>query len=330
MRSFMQEKNLVRAYMDSLENCSIAATVDMLKQFVSDDYSWEGSFPFMDLQGAKEVAATFWQPLKNSLKHMQRRQDVFMAGLAQDGKVWVTSMGQFMGLFDENFLSIPRTCKVQHLQYTEFSCIEKDKICHTALYVDLIGFMQEAGLRPLMEETGKYFVYPGPRDHNGLLFGDSDEKAAAQAMQAVETMIDDLYNLDVTKPETMRNAWADDMIWYGPCGVGSSYTIERYQKQMQMPFYKSLYDRKSLGRHAFFAEGDFVCFYTNLQLSSHGGWLGMAGGSKDIVLRGDLDIYYCKDGKIKENWCYFDIPYWLYQQGVNVLERTVGICSPSL
>lgn len=35
------------------------------------------------------------------------------------------------------------------------------------------------------------------------------------------------------------------------------------------------------------------------------------------------DIYYCKDGKISENWCFIDLPYWLKEQGLDIFERTV-------
>ncbi len=328
MKTFASEKKLVRDYMEKLENCAIEEIGSVLDEFVSEDYTWEGSYPFMDLTGSKAVCDTFWTPLKKSLHRIQRRQDVFMAGLAKDGKTWVMSMGQFMGRFMESFLNIPRTTKIQHLHYYEFSLIENNKIVHTALYCDIIAFMTEAGLNVPMLETGKYFVYPGPRDHNGLLFGDCPKEKSIASMATVDQMIDDLYKLDCADPKVLARTWSEDMLWYGPCGVGACFTIEGYKQQHSKPFRDHLADRKSLGRHAFFSEDDFVCFYTNLSLSSPGGWMGLCGGAKDIILRGDLDIYYCKDGKILENWCYFDIPYWMYQQGVDIIERTVSICNP--
>ena len=51
----------------------------------------------------------------------------------------------------------------------------------------------------------------------------------------------------------------------------------------------------------------------------------MPGGRENIRMRGDIDIYYVKDGKISENWCFIDIPYWLNEQGVNIFERTKEI-----
>ena len=50
----------------------------------------------------------------------------------------------------------------------------RGKFCK-AKFVDLIGFMQQAGFNPLPPATGSYFIYPGPRNHDGLLFEDAPE-----------------------------------------------------------------------------------------------------------------------------------------------------------
>ena len=56
--------------------------------------------------------------------------------------------------------------------------------------------------------------------------------------------------------------------------------------------------------------------------------VGHAWRWKSAHLRGDIDIYYCKDGKISENWCFIDLPYWLKEQGLDIFERTASICNP--
>ena len=38
-----------------------------------------------------------------------------------------------------------------------------------------------------------------------------------------------------------------------------------------------------------------------------------------------VDIYRREGDKIAENWVLIDLPWWLYQQGVDVLKRTEGI-----
>jgi hypothetical protein len=41
-------------------------------------------------------------------------------------------------------------------------------------------------------------------------------------------------------------------------------------------------------------------------------------------------VYYREGDKLLENWVMMDIPYWLKQQGVDILERTANIENPSL
>ena len=310
MGKYQEVKNLVRSYFDELEKCAPEEAEAVLKKYMSEDYVWKGVYPFLDQKGAQAVANVFWMPLKKSM---------------------VMSMGQFMGLFDQDFLGVRRTRKMHHLQYAEYSCVENGKITHTAMFVDLIGFMCEAGMNPLPPETGHYFVYPGPRDHNGLMFEDAPEEKAAQSFKIVDDMLNGLFSINATMStprDMLERSWNDDMIWYGPCGIGASYTIPRYQEQHQIPFRTQLTDKTENPLHAYFAEGDFVCFYSSMDVTPIGGWLGMPGGGKSAHLRGDIDIYYCKDGKISENWCFIDLPYWLKEQGLDVFERTAGICNP--
>ena len=37
------------------------------------------------------------------------------------------------------------------------------------------------------------------------------------------------------------------------------------------------------------------------------------------------DVYYRKGDKLSENWVLIDLPYWLKQQGLDILARTETI-----
>jgi predicted ester cyclase len=134
-----------------------------------------------------------WEPLKQSFTRMKRREDVFMAGdnSAGEGK-WVMSMGHFAGLFDKPFLGIRSTGKLAFLRYAEFFEVREDKIVSHAIFFDLIALMQQVGLNPLPVETGHTFVYPGPCDHNGLLFEEQDPQESKKTIELVEEMVKDL------------------------------------------------------------------------------------------------------------------------------------------
>lgn len=266
---------------------------------------------------------------------MQRREDIFIAG---DNKyadeVWVMSMGNFMGLFDQDILGIPCTRKLVNLRYAEFSCVENGKITKTGLFVDLIGLMLQAGVNPLPPSTGSYFNYPGPRTHDGLHFDDAPAEQGEQTMELLNRMVNDLSALNDSgamgcPPEVLEQTWSKDMLWYGPAGVGATYTIERYQEQHQLPFRNNLSDKKFQGHVCRFSEGNYACFFgwPNLSNTPIGGWLGLPGGGINCEMQ-VVDVYRREGDKLMENWVLLDIPYWLSQQGLDVFERTASILNP--
>lgn len=332
MTKYSEAKQIVLNYFSALEKAKESEVEDVLKEFMSTDYNWKGVYPFREKNNMSDVAKDFWIPLKKSLKKMQRRQDIFIAGTNEmDSSQWVMSMGHFMGLFDEPWLGIRPTRKMNSLRYAEFSCVENGKITKTGIFIDIIGFMLQAGINPLPPQTGSYFVYPGPRDHNGLLFEDADELEGVKTLELVNKMVDDLSELNKSgamgcPPEVLEKSWAEDMIWYGPGGIGASYTIPRYQEQHQLPFRNNLKDKVFNGHVCRFAEGNFACFFgwPNLSNKPIGGFLGLPGGEIKADMQ-VVDVYYRKGDKLSENWVLIDIPYWLKQQGLDIFERTSKI-----
>lgn len=336
--NFQEEKRVVREYFNAIENATQKNVAEVLKSYTSEDYLWRSVFPFREQRGSVAVAEVFWAPLKKSLTRMQRRQDIFIGGENEitKGEIWVLSMGHFMGLFDYEYLGMRPTGKIINIRYAEFNCIEKGKITKTGLFLDLIGMMEQADCYPLPPSTGKYFVYPGPRNHDGLLFEDAARKEGNETLALVNKMIDDLSVLNKSGSmgcpvEILEKSWSKDMIWYGPCGIGASYSIQGYQKQHQLPFRNNLKDKTFNGHLCRFAEGKFACFFgwPNLSNTPIGGFLGMTGGK----LRADMQVVdvYCREGnKLSENWVLIDLPYWLKQQGLDVFERTATILNPTI
>lgn len=331
MSNYQETKRIVRAYFEDMEQASPDQVRGVLEKHMSADYNFKGVYPFREQQGTGAVADNFWIPLKTALSRMQRRQDIFIGGTNEiSGEQWVMSMGHFMGLFDADWLGIRRTRKMISLRYAEFSCVEHGKITRTGLFLDIIGFMIQAGANPLPPSSGSYFVYPGPRDHDGLLFEDAPEAEGVETLALVNRMVDDLNELNKSgamgcPPEVLEKAWSKDMIWYGPGGVGASYTIPRYQEQHQLPFRNNLKDKSFNGHVCRFAEGNFACFFgwPNLSNTPIGGFLGLPGG-----VRADMQVVdvYCRKGdKLSENWVLIDLPFWLKQQGLDILERTKSI-----
>jgi hypothetical protein len=331
MADFQKEKEVVRKYIEDFDKASDRNITIVLQKHTAKDYHWRGMHPFYEQYGAKEVTHTFWKPFRKSFSPIQRRVDIFFAGANEcdDGKTtWVVNVGNFLGLFDQDWLGIPSTGKMVFLRYAEFHRVNKDgKIEETALFCDVISVMHQAGHYPLPPMTGAAFLYPGPRTHDGLQYEKHDAAEAEKTMKVLNQMIADLDTLNTNDagkcpPELLAKTWHDDMIWYGPFGIGASYTIKRYQQQHQYPFRDNLYDKVFNGHIARFAEGNYCGFFgwPNLNNKNTGGFLGMTANDTNAPMR-IVDIYRREGNKLAENWVYIDLLHYLFEQGLDVLER---------
>lgn len=337
MTQLQQAKSTVLAYFSAMESATSQSVAGVLQRHLSVDIDWYGSYPFNQVKGPGAVATGFWEPLLRAFSSLQRRQDIFMAGVNEvSGDIWTMSMGHFMGLFDSEWLGIRPHRKTAMLRYAEFNCVDpaSGRIVKTGMFCDIIALMQQVGLNPLPAQTGASFLCPGPRAHDGILLQPQAEEEGAKTLELLNRMIDDLNQLNLSgenncPPEYLARTWAKDMVWYGPAGIGSAYTISRYQQQHQYPFREGLADKVYNGHVCRFAEGNYACFFgwPNLSHTPTGGFMGLPGGQRTDMRV--VDVYRREGDKLLENWVLIDIPYWLKLQGLDVLERMRSIANPS-
>ncbi|MEM9669207.1 MAG: ester cyclase [Pseudomonadota bacterium] len=336
MSGILEAKCLVQQYTAAFDQSSDDHLTSAASRFIADDLHWRGVYPFYELHRPSDVIEQFWQPLRTSLQNLQRREDIFFAGEndVDDGKsVWTCSMGHFIGLFDEDWIGIPKTGRMAFLRYAEFMHVENGRIVESALFIDILGLMHQAGVYPLPPMTGTYFMYPGPQTHDGLLHGETDRAETEKTIALVNRMIEDLRSINhlddyECPPELLAKCWHDDMIWYGPCGIGATYTIDRYQKQHQHPFRMNVTEKVYNGHVARLADGHFCGFFgwANLTNRNRGGFLGLPEARAPADMR-IVDIYRRRDDKLAENWVFIDIPHYLKQQGLDVLQRLKNLRS---
>ena len=332
MKSYQIQKSLILSFYDEIEAANANSIAKVIRKFTKPELQWYGVYPFNEQKGGDAVAEVFWIPFLSAWSNVQRRQDIFLAGTSEiDNTDWVISMGHFMGLLDGNWLGLPASRKIAFLRYADFNCIKDGKIIRSSFFCDLIGLMHQLGLNPLPLQTGASFVYPGPRTHDGLLIEPQDQQESQKTLKLVNQMIGDLTVLnknenDCPHPDLLKKTWHDDMIWYGPAGIGASYTIPRYQEQHQFPFRRGLKDKVFNGHICRFAEGNYAGFFgwPNLTNTPIGGFLGLPASNIAADMR-VVDIYRREGEKLSENWVLIDLPWWLKQQGVDVLERTKKI-----
>ena len=332
--SFQSEKNLISEFHEELGKAASAELPNVMEHFCAQDFLWRGFHPFNEIVGGTQVAREFWQPLKQSLKHMQCRQDIFFAGansLTDEAGAWVVSMGNLTGLFDEPWLGIRPTGKLAFFRYCEFNKVSQGKIVETAMFFDIPHLMVQAGQNPFPPQTAAHLVQPGPMTHDGILLGDQPEEEGQKTLSVINTMISDLGQWDsgLALCEELAQTWHDDMTWWGPEGIGATYTIKRYAQQHSGPFRASFSDRSKTKHICRLAEGNYGGFFgwPNFTAIPTGGFMGMPA-TKAVGEFRVIDIYRRDGGKLAENWVFIDLLHFWKMQDVDILARTTGIEPP--
>jgi hypothetical protein len=337
---FQAEKDLVRAHHAAIARAGDGTIAAALAEHTAEDWLWRGMHPFHEQRGAEAVASVFWQPLSQAMTRLQRRPDIFMAGLNQIDdfqSVWVSSMGHLMGLFDRPWLGIRPTGKIVMMRYAEFNRVEGGRITETAMFFDIPQVMIQAGQNPFAPQTGAHLVQPGPATHEGLMYGPQDPAKGRATLSAINAMINDMRTADRSRgasgiPEELARSWNDDMIWWGPAGIGATYTIPRYVRQHAGPFRSALSKQYRFNGHLCrIAEGHFGGFFgwPNLTLINSGGYMGMTASPNPADMR-VVDIYREEGGKLSENWIFIDMLHFLNMQGLDVLGRMEQLSEPWL
>ncbi len=332
MRDFQSEKAVVRRHHAAISAAGSANVAAALAEHTTPGWHWRGVHPFHDQHGADAVGCAFWTPFLSAMSRVQRRADIFMAGLNEiDGfeSVWVISMGHLMGLFDRPFLQIRPTGRIAMLRYAEFNRVTDGKIAETAWFCDLPHLMIQTGQNPFPPATGAHLVQPGPATHDGLLYSAQDPRIGEATLAAINAMLGDMGENARTLPieERLARTWNDDMIWWGPAGIGATFTISRYVQQHAGPFRAALNQGYRFNGHLCrLAEGNFGGFFgwANLTVSNAGGYMGMTASPNPADMR-VVDIYRAQEGKLSENWVFIDILHYLNMQGLDVLARMASL-----
>ncbi|MXW84519.1 MAG: ester cyclase [Boseongicola sp. SB0673_bin_14] len=325
MDGFLRQKDVVRSFHAALDRAEGDGITAVLQAFSTAGFLWRGYHPFGLLDDVRDVSDRFWKPLKRSLSGLQRREDIFFAGRNEvDGfrSVWVVSMGHLLGLFDEPWLGIRPSGKIVMLRYCTFHRVEGDGIAETAMYFDIPHLMAQAGQDPFPDATAQHLVQPGPLTHDGLLLEPQPEAEGVRTLDLINAMVADLGNWDLGLPleEELERTWHDDMLWWGPTGIGASYTIERYAKQHAGPFRAAFGNRTRTGHIARLAEGRYGGFFgwPNFTARLTGEFMARAPTGRTGEFR-VIDIYRRKGDLLAENWIFIDLPHFWMTQGIDVL-----------
>lgn len=325
MSNFIKEKRLIQDFHSALD-VRDSDPIEVMARYSQDNAIWRGYHPYGQLT-AIEAGRRFWGDLRQSFSHLQRREDIFFAGeneIDHKASRWVVSMGHLMGLFDAPWLGLAPTGKMIFLRYCAFYCVNDDKITETAMYFDIPHVMMQAGLQPFPPQTAAHLVQPGPQTHDGILTTPQPRSETDKTLATINAMINDLgtWQLGIPLEDELRRTWHENMIWWGPAGIGATYTIPRYAKQHSGPFRAGFTDRSGTGHIARLAEGHYGGFFgwPNFIARPTGGFMGMPATGTPGEFR-VIDIYRRSGDKLAENWVFIDLLHFWKTQGVDILAR---------
>ena len=283
------------------------------------------SHPVNRLEGRDAILARLIRPLRSSLAHCRRRDEIFIGGpnRRSNGGNWVASVTHYLGNFDEALFGVPASGHLVFLRSGEFYRVEDGRIVEAKLIIDFLDLMRQAGSFPLPHMLGTEMLFPGPATHDGVL---PDRPALGErSLDIVEGMLGDLHAFD---PKTFSSSgqtgsggyWHEDMLWYGPAGIGSNYRWEGFVKDHREPFLKAFPDRKGGNHYCRIGDGDFaaVSGWPSMTMTHRGDYLGVPATNKALTLR-VMDFYRCGEGKIMENWVLLDYLDLFRQMGVDLI-----------
>jgi predicted ester cyclase len=303
----------------------------LAERSLTADTVWEVSAPFGRLDGPAAVLDGLIRPLRAAIAGLHRRDEIVIGGRnrrAQGGD-WVAVMTHWVGNFRAPLVGIAPSDRLVFLRSGEFYRIEDGRIAEARLIVDLLDLMRQAGRFPLPRLLGTEMLFPGPATHDGVLPGDRHRGPAT--LDRVEAMLADLHVYDpVTFDSPHQHGtdgyWADDMLWYGPAGIGSSYTWDGFEKDHRKAFLTAFPDRRGGNHYCRIGDGAYaaVSGWPSMTMTHRGDYLGVPATGRSLTLR-VMDFYRCADGRIAENWVLLDYLDLFGQMGVDLIDRSAAV-----
>ena len=232
----MDSQTKTRIYEDLI--AIVSAPEDALDEIASrllaEDVVYDVAHPVNQLVGRQAVLDGFYRPLRAALHETRRRDEIFISAPNRRdfGGEWISAVTHYVGNFQASLFGVRPHDSLAFLRSGEFYQIKDGQITLARLIPDFIDLMRQARRLPIDEILGTEILFPGPATHDGVMPQIGDGEAS---LDVVEGMLGDLHVFDPDSFESKSQTgddgyWHDDMLWYGPCGIGSNYRWDGFVK----------------------------------------------------------------------------------------------------
>ncbi|MEM7710605.1 MAG: ester cyclase [Pseudomonadota bacterium] len=300
-------------------------------EVLAEDAVWDMMAPVGTVEGAAAIADRVVTPLRRALSGLHRRDEIVIGGANRraEGGRWIACVAHYVGTHDGSLWGVAPSGRLAFLRAGEFHRLDdRGRIVQSRLILDLPDLMRQAGRRPFAEGLGTEMLFPGPATHDGVCPRAGD---GAASLDLVERMLGDLHAYD---PETKSSAgqtgaggtWAEDLLWYGPGGIGSSYRWDGFVKDHRAAFLEAFPDRRGGNHYCRIGDGNYaaVSGWPSMTMTHRGPYLGVAATDRALTLR-VMDFYRCAPDpgsgslRIAENWVLLDYVDLFAQLGHDIL-----------
>ncbi|CTQ50410.1 ester cyclase [Jannaschia donghaensis] len=292
---------------------------------LAPDVAWDMNAPVDTVTGRDAVVERVVQPIRSALTGAHRRPELVIGGInsRDTGTTWIAGFGHIVGTHDGPLWGVAPSGRLAFLRYGEFHRLDDTgQIAQSRVIFDLPDLMHQAGRQPFPERLGTELLFPGPATHDGVC---PDTGDGASSLRLVERMLGDLHVYDPKTGESdgqtgTGGTWADDMLWYGPGGVGSNFRWDGFKKDHRAPFLSAFPDRKGGNHYCRIGDGNYaaVSGWPSMTMTHRGDYLGLRATNRALTLR-VMDFYRCADGRIAENWVLLDYVDLARQMGHDIL-----------
>jgi predicted ester cyclase len=334
-----QNKNLIRGHLNKIITSGVSEIDKNLEEAFITDVKINSFYPINEFEGLKNLKEKIFIPLFEAFPDLERRENIVVGGAFRD-KVLVGSYSVLSGYFIKSWLGIKPNYKMINLRCCEIHELKEEKIIESHILIDVMDFLRQCGISSINPSRGSEGAWLPPMNTDGVNFFEKDIEVSNASLRQSLTMNrslnfkpekENLSDEELKKRllnHPQKEYWHEKMIWYGPCGIGTSRSLEGFIDMHQLPFRKSFTERDyyKLGHYCEIGDGKFsLCAGWHSIEAYYGSndWLGYKANKQKLTMR-VMDFYHHDEGKIRENWVPIDILHILKQIGVDVLEKVKG------
>jgi len=200
----------------------------------------------------------------------------------------------------------------------DFYLIEGRRIKINWCLIDVVNLFEQVGYAVLPPAPMAMDGYRAPNAMDGY------PAPLSSAVRPEDTRRSERVWRAALEEDLVRNAggarwWAEDMVWYGPGGVGTAHSRLEYVTHFLGPLHRG-FSNVSLALDLLLCEGKYCGAHFYLHATHTGPWLGEAATGRRVRIRCGAHAHL-EGGRLVEGWLIIDVARAFADMGVDLYAR---------